>query len=73
MKITRTSLISGITRTLNIPCTPEQYKDWEQGTLIQNAMPNLTDDQREFIISGASTEEWNDYFGEEPPEDPPHA
>jgi len=31
---------------------------WIQGTLIQNAMPYLTADQREFLISGLTPDEW---------------
>lgn len=59
MKITRKSILSGITRTLDIPVTEEQMQAWQNGALIQRAMPNLSDDQREFILTGIIGEEWD--------------
>ena len=59
MKITRKSRLTGIVRTLEIPCTPEQLADWENGTYIQNAMPNLSAADREFIMTGISQDEWD--------------
>jgi len=58
MLITRQSQWSGITRTLDIPVTHDQMYEWQQrGALIQNAMPNLTADQREFLMTGVTKEE----------------
>lgn len=73
MLITRTSTFSGITRSIDLPVTQDQLDDWQQGKLIQLAMPQLTADQREFIISGATPEEWNEAFEdtEEPNHDDP--
>lgn len=65
MLIERRSLISGVIRTLDLPVTEEQIEAWENGVSIQNAMPNLTDAQREFILTGMTNEEWDDTF---PPE-----
>jgi len=65
MKITRKSLFSGVERTLDLPVTEEQMRDWENGTLIQLAMPNLTSDEREFIMTGVTPEEWADEFSED--------
>ena len=67
MQITRTSLASGITRSLEIPCTEEQMAAYENGALIQVAFPNLTADQREFILTGITEDEWDTLF-EEPDE-----
>ena len=58
MQITRTSVLSGTTRTLEIPITPEQLQAWRFGGLIQIVAPDLTAPQREFIISGATDAEW---------------
>lgn len=58
MLITRTSIFSGVTRTLDMPVTDEQMHLWEHGVPIQNAMPHLTDSEREFIMSGMVDEEW---------------
>lgn len=64
MKVTRKSVVSGIERTLDLPVTEEQIQLWRDGVLIQRAMPQLTSDQREFIISGVTKEEWEETFGE---------
>ena len=58
MKITRTSPFSGMTHTLEINVTQEQLDAWEGGRLIQDVMPNLTADQREFIKTGLTDEDW---------------
>ena len=59
MLITRTSTFSGVTRTIDMPVTDEQMQLWASGVLIQDAMPNLSDSQREFILSGMVDEEWD--------------
>ena len=63
MLIQRTSRISGITRTKDIDCTKEQYIDWLSGANIQDAMPHLSDDDREFLLTGITKEEWDSMFG----------
>lgn len=60
MLITRQSQWSGQVRTLDIPVTYDQLYEWERGTLIQNAMPNLTAGQREFLMTGIIAEEWGE-------------
>ena len=65
MKITRTSILSGKTRTKDINVTIEQLEAWESGTLIQVAMPHLTASDREFIMTGIIDEEWDNAFPEE--------
>lgn len=62
MKITRKSMFTGVTRTIDLPITEEQLTLWEEGMLIQKAMPNLSPDQREFIMTGVTSEEWNEAF-----------
>jgi hypothetical protein len=62
MKITRTSMFTGVIHTLEINVTPEQIARWQGGELIQNAMPNLTPDEREFIKTGVTAEEWEAAF-----------
>lgn len=58
MKITKTSELTGITRTLDLPVTEDQIQVWLDGMLIQAAMPNLDADQREFVKTGITPEEW---------------
>ena len=64
MQITRTSPVSGITRSLEIPCTEEQMAAYKDGALIQIAFPDLTADQREFILTGITKDEWDTLFKE---------
>lgn len=63
MKITRTSKLTGITRTKEIDVTEDQLLAWEMGKLIQDAMPQLSADDREFIKTGITGEEWDQLFG----------
>ena len=65
MLITRKSLISGNINSMSLPITEEQYNAWEQGTLVQVAMPHLSPDEREFVMTGITPEEWAETFGEE--------
>lgn len=58
MKITRTSAISGVTRTREIDVTQAELDDYLGGELIQRAMPNVSADDREFIMTGITSEEW---------------
>jgi hypothetical protein len=46
--ITRTSPFSGETNQRDIPVTAAQLTAWQAGALIQNAMPNVSADDREF-------------------------
>jgi hypothetical protein len=64
MLITRTSGLSGITRTKDIDCTKEQYIDWLSGARIQDVMPHLSADDREFLLTGTTKEEWDSMFKE---------
>ena len=63
MQITRVSIISGIERTRELDITQTEYDAWWDGMLIQNAMPNLTHDEREFVVSGITPEEWDAEYG----------
>ena len=66
-------MVSGKLRTLDLPITIDQVIEYEDGALIQDAFPNLTDSQREFILTGITDDEWNKTFpeDEEEPEDEP--
>lgn len=65
MLITRTSPFSGRNRSRDIPITAEQLEAWQNGTLIQHAMPHLDADQREFILTGITDDEWDEAFDNE--------
>lgn len=38
---------------------------WANGELIQNALPDLDIDYREFLMSGMTPEEWDNTFAED--------
>ena len=59
MKITRKSEVSGITRTMDLDITVAEVMQWEGGKPAQYAFPNLTADQREFIMTGTTADEWD--------------
>ena len=63
MIVTRKSPFSGKINEMDLPITPEQVELWQGGVLIQNAFPHLTPDQREFIKTGITPEEWDSVFG----------
>lgn len=65
MKITRRSMLTGKIRTMDLPVTEEQLRRWQDGELIQRVMPNLNVDEREFIISGSTPEEWDEHMKDE--------
>lgn len=63
MLIKMSSMLTGKIHEREIDVTPEQLQRWRDGALIQDAMPHLSDDDREYLISGATPEEWNRAFG----------
>mgnify|MGYP003111963159 CR=1 FL=1 len=69
MKITKTSMISGKTNSMEIDVSVDQYQSWIDGELIQVAMPHLSADEREFIKTGITPSEWEENFGEEEEEE----
>lgn len=69
MKITRRSMLTGAMHVRDIDCTPEQLEVWRAGTLIQVAMPQLSAADREYLMTGATAEEWLAAFGPAPKQD----
>ena len=65
MLITKKSIFSGEWNTMDIPVTQSQIDDWANGALIKDAMPNVSVDDREFLMTGVTPEEWTDTFGSE--------
>lgn len=62
MEITRTSPISGVTRTLNFNVSDDEVLVYMSGAPVQDAFPNLSSDEREFILTGITPEEWDAMF-----------
>lgn len=63
MQITKTSRISGTVSTMDLDITSEQLSRIEAGIeLIQNIVPHLSSDEREFLITGITPQEWDKLF-----------
>jgi hypothetical protein len=65
MLITKTCMMTGSVNTLDIPVTQSQIDAWQGGLLIQEAMPHLSADDREFLMTGITPQVWDAEFGEE--------
>ena len=61
--ITRKSMLSGEINSMELDVTQEQLDLWQGGKLIQNAFPHLNADEREFIKTGITAQEWDNAFG----------
>lgn len=70
MRLKRISDISGLENEIELPYSEEEFrkreKQWIDGMYIQDAFPECTDDQREFIMTGITEEEWKDLMCEPP-------
>ena len=50
-------------RTRLVDCTLAEFKEWrETRKYIQDAMPTTSANDREFLISGMTPEEWDEMF-----------
>ena len=63
MEITRRCILTWTTSIREIDITDEQLVRWHQGALIQDVAPQLSADDREFIISGITPETWERIYG----------
>ena len=67
MIVERKSIVSGKVYQMDINITEEQLFNFINGRsgLAQEVFPDLSIDEREFIISGIHPTEWNELFGNE--------
>lgn len=63
MTITKKSMMTGNLNTMTLNITMAQFEAWKGGVLIQQAMPDLSPAEREFIMTGTTDEEWKEAFG----------
>jgi hypothetical protein len=64
--IIRYSPCSGKFNKITLPITEEQYSRWrDKRQLIQDVFPNLDKEEREFLMTGYTPEDWAKMF---PPE-----
>lgn len=65
----KTSDITGVIHTREIPMDELVFEScfeaWQHGALIQDAFPMLSADDREYIKTGITPEEWDDCMGEQ--------
>jgi hypothetical protein len=67
-KIYNTSMFTGELRSMDMPVSPAKIQAWRESPdrpLIQDAFPELTVDQREFILTGIIPNEWEGFFSED--------
>ncbi len=62
LDITRRSIVSGVKNTMKLDVTMHEYLLWREGMLIQEAMPQLSAEEREFLMTGITPAEWNEAF-----------
>lgn len=51
-------MTKGKINSMDVEATAEQWAAYDSGMLIQRALPHLTAEVREFMISGTTPEEW---------------
>ena len=66
MLVTKTSQLAKTESTLDLDITQDQLNRvnlrYTTGEHIQNIVPNLSVEEREFLISGITPTEWNQLF-----------
>jgi hypothetical protein len=62
MQITRTSRLTGKTSVMDLNITQAQLDAWVDGELVQNALPQLSAEEREFLMTGITAAEWDSVF-----------
>lgn len=64
--IARQSPFTGQYNEMSFDISPElftqAYEAWQDGVLIQNAFPMLSAEEREFIKTGITPDEWDNLF-----------
>jgi len=65
--ITKTSTLTGVINSRTIELTQEQFDEIksENGRVIPQIIPYHSTDDREFLISGCTPEEWEQFIDEE--------
>jgi hypothetical protein len=66
MYLVKKSMNSGKLCGMELPITQEELDNYYAGgNMIQSVFPHLTADQREFILTGITPEEWEEMFAED--------
>jgi hypothetical protein len=64
--IERKSPLTGKINTVEITMDPSDYLAWKNGEMIQNTLPYLTANEREFIKTGMVDDEWDEMHSSGP-------
>lgn len=68
MKIERKSIISGKVTTMDLDVTTEQMQRFndrrKNAEYIQHIFPDLEPSEREFIMTGITSQEWDETFSD---------
>lgn len=62
MMISRKSILTGKEHVMDIDVTLDQIHDYQAGTLLQNAFPHLSAEEREFLKTGITPDEWREFI-----------
>jgi len=66
MIITKKSQLTGEEHSMNLDVSQDQmtrfYNRKETGEYVQTIFPNLNPEEREFILTGITPDEWNDFI-----------
>lgn len=60
MLVKKESILSGKSHEMEIDVINKEIALWMEGALIQDAMPNLTASEREFLMTGITPAEWGE-------------
>jgi len=61
-----TSILTGKTRIIFVPnLTAGGIARWKMGENIQDAMPDVAPEWREFVMTGITPAEWSNMIGDE--------
>ena len=64
MVVVAISAATGVKHAMPLEITEAQVYDWVNGASIQDAMPNLSAEGREFLMTGITQVEWGSLFSE---------
>lgn len=62
--VTKLSPFSRVMHRATVQMTQVQYDDWLGGKMIQDALAHLSPDEREFLMTGITPQEWDEAFSE---------
>lgn len=71
MQLTKKSIFTGKVHTMDLPnVEPSEYAKWtemvkDERPFVQDYFKNATADEREFILTGCTPQEWDEMFSDE--------